>query len=399
MGFAGAFTAQASDPSAIFHNAAGIAFLKGNQLYLGGTLDRARRPTSPGTLPFPGAGQLETHERRGHARRPPIYYTHQFSERSGRRRRPPHAVRPARPSGRARQTFTRPLHLEEGRAARASRSTRRSAYKLADRLSVGVGLDIRFSSVTLDRNMPAREPLHAEGRRRRDRRRSRATRPPTSASTWASSPSRPRTSSIGVSYRHKVKQDYTGTADLHAAPDGQRPARHPRGRQGCPPAPFRRDHGHRVPVDPLPGRRLLVERLDLRRATSTSTAGPASTPCRSRSRAAPTSPVGRRGLRGLPPVPDRRRAAARTTPGRPGRVLLRRDPVADRVGVAAAPRRQPPRLLPRRLLEARPRPRRRGAPGTSRSKERSTEGVERDNYNGTYSGKALTLGLSLGYSF
>ena len=29
MGFGGAFTAQASDPSAIFHNPAGIAFLRG----------------------------------------------------------------------------------------------------------------------------------------------------------------------------------------------------------------------------------------------------------------------------------------------------------------------------------------------------------------------------------
>src|SRR3981081_1929536 len=38
MGFAGAFTAQANDPSAIFHNAAGIAFLKGKQFYFGGTL-------------------------------------------------------------------------------------------------------------------------------------------------------------------------------------------------------------------------------------------------------------------------------------------------------------------------------------------------------------------------
>ena len=37
MGFAGAFTAQ-SDPSAIFHNAAGIAFLTGRQAYAGGTI-------------------------------------------------------------------------------------------------------------------------------------------------------------------------------------------------------------------------------------------------------------------------------------------------------------------------------------------------------------------------
>ena len=38
MGFAGAFVAVANDPSAIFHNAGGIGFLKGKNLYLGGTL-------------------------------------------------------------------------------------------------------------------------------------------------------------------------------------------------------------------------------------------------------------------------------------------------------------------------------------------------------------------------
>ena len=36
MGFAGAYVAQAADPSAIFYNAAGIGFLKGKQLYVGG---------------------------------------------------------------------------------------------------------------------------------------------------------------------------------------------------------------------------------------------------------------------------------------------------------------------------------------------------------------------------
>ena len=53
MGFAGAFTAQASDPSAIFHNPAGIAFLHGKQIYLGGT---GVMPTwqFEGANPFPG---------------------------------------------------------------------------------------------------------------------------------------------------------------------------------------------------------------------------------------------------------------------------------------------------------------------------------------------------------
>src|SRR5688572_33147205 len=53
MGFAGAFTAQASDPSAIFHNPAGIAFLRGKRLYLGGT-GVAPSGNFQGSVPFPG---------------------------------------------------------------------------------------------------------------------------------------------------------------------------------------------------------------------------------------------------------------------------------------------------------------------------------------------------------
>ena len=41
MGFAGAYVAQAADPSAIFYNAAGIGFLKGKQLYVAGGLHRS----------------------------------------------------------------------------------------------------------------------------------------------------------------------------------------------------------------------------------------------------------------------------------------------------------------------------------------------------------------------
>src|SRR5258705_11966825 len=59
MGFAGAFTAQADDPSAIFHNAAGIAFLKGKQLYLGGTLVNPSTSFT-GADPYPGEGRLES---------------------------------------------------------------------------------------------------------------------------------------------------------------------------------------------------------------------------------------------------------------------------------------------------------------------------------------------------
>src|SRR5688572_16889475 len=77
MGFAGAFTAQASDPSAIFHNAAGIAFLRGKQLYLGGTVV-APSSTFEGANPFPGAGVTEKTDA-GLLLPPSVYYTHQLA--------------------------------------------------------------------------------------------------------------------------------------------------------------------------------------------------------------------------------------------------------------------------------------------------------------------------------
>src|SRR4026208_1673793 len=58
MGFAGAFTAQANDPSASFRTAAGIPFLKGRQFYLGGTLIHPSS-TFTGADPFPGAAVTE----------------------------------------------------------------------------------------------------------------------------------------------------------------------------------------------------------------------------------------------------------------------------------------------------------------------------------------------------
>ena len=61
MGFAGAYVAQAADPSAIFYNAAGIGFLKGKQLYVGGAfVGRSDRLHRHGPQPARGhARELE----------------------------------------------------------------------------------------------------------------------------------------------------------------------------------------------------------------------------------------------------------------------------------------------------------------------------------------------------
>jgi hypothetical protein len=58
MGFAGAYVAQASDPSAIFYNAAGVAFLKGQQIYVSGGLG-SYATSFTGEGPEPSAGTRE----------------------------------------------------------------------------------------------------------------------------------------------------------------------------------------------------------------------------------------------------------------------------------------------------------------------------------------------------
>jgi long-chain fatty acid transport protein len=56
MGMAGAFTAQADDPSALFHNAGGIAFQKHLDFAVGTTLIYNQKATFDGVNPFPGEG-------------------------------------------------------------------------------------------------------------------------------------------------------------------------------------------------------------------------------------------------------------------------------------------------------------------------------------------------------
>lgn len=56
MGMAGAFTAQADDPSAMFHNAGGLAFQKERDFAAGFTYIRSLDATLEGADPFPGEG-------------------------------------------------------------------------------------------------------------------------------------------------------------------------------------------------------------------------------------------------------------------------------------------------------------------------------------------------------
>ncbi len=208
MGFAGAFTAQADDPSAIFHNAAGIAFLKGTQVYVGGTLIK---PTSDftGANPYPGSAYTAKQDV-GLLKTPVLYLTHELTDdiAVGIGLHVPFGLRtewenPQLFAGRYLST----------RAELTGFSINPTvAYKLADRLSVGAGLDVRFSKVQLNRYVPTVNPfapgqvldvasvaLESEMNRGIGFNLGVLGKPTENLS-------------FGLSYRHKVQIDYTGTA-------------------------------------------------------------------------------------------------------------------------------------------------------------------------------------------
>ncbi len=151
MGFAGAYVAQATDPSAIFYNAAGVAFLRGTQLYVSGGLGSYNTDFT-GEGPFPPLGTLES-TNRPFAALPSLYFTQQVSDtlRIG--------VGVNRPFGYRAQwsnpdTFTgRYICVDCEVSSWGVNPT--IAWQVRDRLAVGFGLDVRFSSFRLNRRLLA----------------------------------------------------------------------------------------------------------------------------------------------------------------------------------------------------------------------------------------------------
>jgi long-chain fatty acid transport protein len=215
MGFAGAYTAQ-SDPSSIFHNAAGVAFLKGTHLALGGTLI-APSTDFTGADPFPGASVTETGDA-GVIVPPAFDLTHQLSENLvvGFGVHVPFGLRTRWAD--ADTTFTGRF-ISKRADVRAFSFNPTVAYKLADRLAVGGGIDVRLTKVQLDRNVASINPF---------------TLKPVdvAAVTLASDQAldfgfnlgvlaKPTERlSIGVAYRHKVQVDFTGNANFTRLPTG-----------------------------------------------------------------------------------------------------------------------------------------------------------------------------------
>jgi long-chain fatty acid transport protein len=215
MGFAGAFTAQASDPSAIFHNAAGIAFLRGTQIYVGGTLIAPSSEFS-GAEPFPGTGRTER-QNVGVVIPPAAYVTRRLTEGLvvGLGVHVPFGLRtewenPSSFSGRFLST----------RAELTGYSLNPTVgYKVADRLSVGAGLDLRFAKVRLERRVPTFDPFTnvVVDVAALDLESDTATDLGFNLGVLG----KPTESlSFGLSYRHKVATDFTGSASFTPVPTG-----------------------------------------------------------------------------------------------------------------------------------------------------------------------------------
>jgi len=151
MGFAGAYVAQAADPSAIFYNAAGIGFLKGKQLYVSGGFG-SYNTNFIGSGPFPTSGTLESTDR-PLAVAPSLYYSQQVSDTV-------HVgVGVNRPFGYRAEwenpnTFTgRFICVDCQVSTWAVNPT--VAWQVRDRLSIGFGADLRFSKFKLERRIIA----------------------------------------------------------------------------------------------------------------------------------------------------------------------------------------------------------------------------------------------------
>jgi long-chain fatty acid transport protein len=151
MGFSGAYVAQSADPSAIFYNAAGIGFLKGKHLYVGALLGGLSTDFT-GEGPLPPAGTLEKSARDLSAI-PTIYYSQQVGERLylGLGFNRPFAFRNqwSNPN-----TFSGRYICTECRIDSWGLNPT-VAWRIEDRLAIGAGLDLRFSSFEQARRLQA----------------------------------------------------------------------------------------------------------------------------------------------------------------------------------------------------------------------------------------------------
>jgi long-chain fatty acid transport protein len=155
MGMGGAHVARATDPSAIFYNVAGLAFVEQPEISLGGTL---LLPTLEftGADPFPGQATQEKITLSPQVP-PTLDYAHPVGEWLvvGIGFHTPFGLKtewaaPEAFSGR---------FIAQNTSLTCRTVSPAVALKLADRLAIGAALDVNFASLQLQRRLPVIDPF------------------------------------------------------------------------------------------------------------------------------------------------------------------------------------------------------------------------------------------------
>jgi long-chain fatty acid transport protein len=156
MGMAGAFTAQADDPSLLFHNAGGLAFVEERQVSTGVTWITSTKAEFEGDDPFPGTGYKAEQEKLSEFP-PHLYWLQPINEtwKFGLGITSPFGLTtswedPDQFAGR---------FLSTKAALRAIDVNPTIGWKIGDKFGIGIGAIARFSDVELNRNIGAINPF------------------------------------------------------------------------------------------------------------------------------------------------------------------------------------------------------------------------------------------------
>jgi long-chain fatty acid transport protein len=154
MGRASAFVAMPNDPSAIFYNPAGLALLDGTQIYVGATFISPSADFS-GTDPF-GTGAVTGTQASNLFFPPNVYISHRLNEKVvlGFGVHTPFGLGTEWEDA---DTFAG-RHLSTNAEIQGVAFNPTVAYSVNDQLALGVGVDIRYSRVILDRYVFYRDP-------------------------------------------------------------------------------------------------------------------------------------------------------------------------------------------------------------------------------------------------
>lgn len=159
MGMAGAFTAQADDPSAMFHNVGGLAFFDEQEFLVGFTYITQSEADFTGADPFPGDGTSEGLETLA-VTPPHLYWVQPLGERwkFGMAVNTPFGLvveweNKSSFTGRFISTKSEIVAID---------INPNLGWRLSDTLGIGFGVILRASKVELNRRVPAINPFTSQ---------------------------------------------------------------------------------------------------------------------------------------------------------------------------------------------------------------------------------------------